>query len=77
MRLFNLLFAGMGTVLLSVAGWIALSVAHLPAIEQKMDDFILAATGKLDDHETRIRQNSGQLSEHEARIRTIEAQRRH
>jgi hypothetical protein len=42
-----------------------------------MDDFILAATGKLDDHEARIRQNAHQLSEHEARIETIEAQRKH
>lgn len=53
--LFHLFFSGMATALLSIAGWIAVSVAHLPGIEQKLDDYINQATTELSDHEARIR----------------------
>lgn len=54
-HLFNLIFVAMGMLLLGVATWIAASAAHLPAIEQRLDDFILAAQNRIDDHENRIR----------------------
>lgn len=35
------------TAIISVGGWIALSVAHLPAIEQKLDDYIISTDNRL------------------------------
>lgn len=64
-RTFNMLFAAMGTLLLGVACWIASSVAHLPAIEQKMDDFIAAAGVRFTDTDAKI-------ADHEVRLRVIE-----
>lgn len=54
-RMFNTIFAAMGALLLLVAAWIGSSVAHIPNIEQKLDDFMQAANDKLADHEVRIR----------------------
>lgn len=54
-RLFNYLFVTMGTLLLGVAGWIGLSVAHIPTIEQRLEDFMFSADKTLGDHEVRIR----------------------
>lgn len=52
--LFNIIFSAMGMVLMGVAGWIAVSVAHLPAIEQKLDDYIISADNKLADLNQRV-----------------------
>lgn len=56
---FNMLFTGMGLLLLGIAGWIAASVAHIPSIDQKLEDFIKTATSTFSDHETRIRNLEG------------------
>lgn len=53
--IYNKLFSGMGIVLLSIAAWIGVNVAHLPVIEQKLNDFITATDKTLTDHETRLR----------------------
>jgi hypothetical protein len=55
MRTFNALFVAMGMLLLGVAGWIGMSVAHIPSIDQKIDDFIQRADSIFTDHESRIR----------------------
>lgn len=68
-RTFNMLFTAMGTLLLGVACWIAASVAHLPAIEQKMDDFIAAAGARFTGTDEKI-------ADHEARLRVIEGKKR-
>ena len=67
-HLFNCIFVAMGMVLLSVVIWIGANVAHIPAIEQKIDDFIISANTKLADHDARI-------GDHETRIRTLERTR--
>jgi len=54
-HVFNILFSAMGMLLLGVAGWIAMSVAHIPSIEQKLDDFMITANTILMDHESRLR----------------------
>jgi hypothetical protein len=53
--LFTTIFMAMGTLLLAVAVWIGSSVAHIPTIEQKLQDFMEAANKTLGDHEARIR----------------------
>lgn len=63
--LYNMLFAAMGLLLLAIAGWIGQSVAHLPAIEQKLDDFSGSTNAVLADHKSI-------LADHETRIRTLE-----
>jgi hypothetical protein len=55
LHVFNILFSAMGLLLLGVAGWIATSVAHIPSIEQKLDDFMITANQVLVDHEGRLR----------------------
>ena len=65
MRTFNMLFSAMGVCLLGVACWIASSVAHLPAIEQKIDDFVTAAGVRFTDTDAKI-------ADHEVRLRIIE-----
>lgn len=42
-------------VLIGVSGWIAISVAHLPAIEQKLDDYVREVDNKLSDYDARIK----------------------
>lgn len=63
--LFNAIFAAMGLLLLGIAGWIGQSVAHLPAIEQKLVDFSESTNAILADHKAI-------LTDHETRIRTLE-----
>lgn len=53
--LFNSIFSALGVLLLGIVAWIGASVAHLPAIEQKMDDFMYSTTNTLTDHESRLR----------------------
>ncbi|HZZ81617.1 MAG TPA: hypothetical protein VFE62_24155 [Gemmataceae bacterium] len=55
MRTLNALIAGMGALLLLVAGWIGNSASHIPTIEQKLEDFMTQANGIFSDHEARIR----------------------
>jgi hypothetical protein len=64
-HIFNILFFAMGTLLFGVACWIALSVSTLPRIEQKMDDFIAAASARFTGTDEKI-------ADHEARLRIIE-----
>lgn len=53
--LFNKIFAAMGVLLCAVACWIGVEVAHLPSIEQKLDDYTVSTDTKITDHETRLR----------------------
>lgn len=53
-QLFHSVFSAMGLLLLAIAGWIGMSVAHLPAIEQKLDDYIISSNNTLADFDKRI-----------------------
>lgn len=68
-KLFNVIFSSMGLLLLGIAGWIGTSVAHIPAIEQKLEDFIKVASATLEDHESRLRSQ-------DERIHTLEAHKK-
>lgn len=54
-KLFHSLFTAMGMLLLAIVTWIGSNVAHIPAIEQKIDDYHASETATLEDHESRIR----------------------
>ena len=71
-HIFNMIFSALGVVLLGVAGWIATSVAHLPAIEQKMDDFIAAAGVRFTGTDSKLAEHEKSIADHEVRIRVIE-----
>lgn len=47
-KAFNMIFTGMGSLLCAVAIWIGANAAHLPAIEQKLDDYIKTTDQRLD-----------------------------
>lgn len=72
MQMFNKLFVAMGALLLAVATWIGSNVSHIPAIEQKMDDFIATAGARLNKHENRLDAIDGALQKHDHRIQTLE-----
>lgn len=58
-RVFHSLYSAMGIVLLGVVGWIGSNVSHIPALEQKLDDYHSAEVASLLDHEQRIRSLEG------------------
>jgi hypothetical protein len=51
---FNILFSGLGTLLLGVAGWVGANVSHIPAIEQKIELYNEAINKSLNNHEQRL-----------------------
>lgn len=61
MAIYNKLFLGMGGALFSVACWIGLSVAHLPAIEQKLDDYIVTTNNQINDLKAEINRLEARL----------------
>lgn len=56
---FNSIFTAMGMCLLSVAGWIGLSVADIPAIKVEIQNINRVMGAQISDHETRIRKLEG------------------
>lgn len=61
-RYFNVLFSIMGTVIISLIGWAALNISHIPLIEQRIDNFMLTVNTELRDHEERLRKQEEKLN---------------
>lgn len=59
LRFFHITSVVIGTLLLGVLAWIGTNVAHIPVIDEEMQDIKTTirqvVMKELDDHETRIR----------------------
>jgi hypothetical protein len=64
-KFFHYSALAMGTILLSLIGWIGINVAHIPVIDEEIHDLrgmVQDVLGK-------------QIADHEARLRVLESQK--